>query len=593
MPNELNDILQIIITSLNNAEKRNRAVYDSALDISDFQEGQSISSDAQRNIFKIREWHKRIEALCTEIDTASIILPEDINAYSGTVPTPSVSDDAEPPPLPPLPQQTMPIPSVPSGDESPQNLFVEQISSDDNGTCVPGDSGISHTQQLTDQHGNYAKEANASTALSSQAEATERAFKDFMLQRGRTEGTAKFYSNIIKFTLVDKLRLNAKLRTNLFEYGAAVDFEPVNELIRSLPNFLEINRENHRYLSTVLNAYNEFLETENKSEDEASRSSVIAQVSSADNGVSEDTKINAASDTVIIHAKRQDIGENIAAVSKSLTPILIFPSKAVVISARLDGDCVAFCAVVNGVAQRESRIEISHLEAIGTHSNAERIHTIFVPRDINKSQLMRFMAWTEQRSAKVYPKPWPMEFLEPRAKGALQRGTLTAVPAVVDIPPQSEPPKLEIMPPQAQDGDEGIEANPYDSLVPAAADTNKYETLEFEIKSNAMVLLGKMYNVRDRNEMFVKVCEVMLLHKPYAVAAFDSDAELNSDKLRNFSYIETEIKAKPKRLSNGLWIETNRSSEDTLQVCKRILEKCGYPPERLSVEFKEESECLR
>ncbi|GHV54667.1 hypothetical protein FACS1894216_15150 [Synergistales bacterium] len=170
------------------------------------------------------------------------------------------SEEDMPPPIPPLP--------VNVGDykfETPpanQTMMQTRVLTAD----LSENSDISHAQQLSTQSENSTEGINPPTVSDYNAEDTEQTFKNFMLQRGRAEGTANFYLGILKFKLVDTLRLNGKMCTNLFEYRTAADFEPVNTLIRSLPNFLEINKANQRYFSTVLNAYNEFLKADDKCE---------------------------------------------------------------------------------------------------------------------------------------------------------------------------------------------------------------------------------------------------------------------------------------------------------------------------------------
>ena len=78
----------------------------------------------------------------------------------------------------------------------------------------------------------------------------------------------------------------------------------------------------------------------------------------------------------------------------------------------------------------------------------------------------------------------------------------------------------------------------------------------------------------------------MLLKEPYIVARFDKEDELNSDRRINFSYKESDIKFNKKRLSNGLWIETNRSANDIVRVSKKILELCGYDENILEINYR-------
>ena len=87
--------------------------------------------------------------------------------------------------------------------------------------------------------------------------------------------------------------------------------------------------------------------------------------------------------------------------------------------------------------------------------------------------------------------------------------------------------------------------------------------------------------------MYAKVCETMVLHKPYLISCFDRDVELNSDTRINFSYVEDEIQNERKRLSNGLWMDIGMDAEDCENLCKIVLGKCGYPLDSLTVKTKE------
>lgn len=111
--------------------------------------------------------------------------------------------------------------------------------------------------------------------------------------------------------------------------------------------------------------------------------------------------------------------------------------------------------------------------------------------------------------------------------------------------------------------------------------------LEYTFKSpKSIKLFNKIYEIKYWNEILVKVCEIMLLKEPYIVARFDKEDELNSDRRINFSYKESDIKFNKKRLSNGLWIETNRSANDIVRVSKKILELCGYDENILEINYR-------
>ena len=99
-------------------------------------------------------------------------------------------------------------------------------------------------------------------------------------------------------------------------------------------------------------------------------------------------------------------------------------------------------------------------------------------------------------------------------------------------------------------------------------------------------LFDKVYPIRYWNEVLVNVCEIMILKKPYIVATFGRETKLNSDQYTNFSYKESEIKVNKTRLSNGLWVEANRSANDIVMVCKTILELCEFSEKDLTIDFE-------
>lgn len=99
-------------------------------------------------------------------------------------------------------------------------------------------------------------------------------------------------------------------------------------------------------------------------------------------------------------------------------------------------------------------------------------------------------------------------------------------------------------------------------------------------------LFNKQYPVRYWNEVLIKVCEIMMIKKPYNVARFNRELSLNSDQCKNFSYVESEIKFNKKRLSNGLWVETFKNAKEIIKMSKKILELCGFSEDVLTIDFE-------
>ncbi|MCL2632915.1 MAG: hypothetical protein FWD34_00190 [Oscillospiraceae bacterium] len=93
--------------------------------------------------------------------------------------------------------------------------------------------------------------------------------------------------------------------------------------------------------------------------------------------------------------------------------------------------------------------------------------------------------------------------------------------------------------------------------------------------------------VHDWQDMLVKICEILILKSPYVVAQFDKYQDLNPLNQIYFSYNQADIKYVSRKLSNGLWLEAHRSADDTVMLCKKLLEICGYARNELEIEFSD------
>jgi len=106
----------------------------------------------------------------------------------------------------------------------------------------------------------------------------------------------------------------------------------------------------------------------------------------------------------------------------------------------------------------------------------------------------------------------------------------------------------------------------------------------WEMNPNEVVLFGKKYDFRYWSNMYIKVCELMVLRKPYIMAEIDKDYDFNKDGKINFSYVRNEIIGMPRKLQNSLWIETDISDKDCVRLSRLLLEKCEYESESLIIE---------
>lgn len=101
----------------------------------------------------------------------------------------------------------------------------------------------------------------------------------------------------------------------------------------------------------------------------------------------------------------------------------------------------------------------------------------------------------------------------------------------------------------------------------------------------SLTILGQQFKVQSWSELFIKVCETMLLHQPYIVAGFDQTEGLNSSKAINFSYIPSEISSHAHKLNNSLYVKTDRQANEIALTCAEILTICGYQEKDLLIEF--------
>jgi hypothetical protein len=136
--------------------------------------------------------------------------------------------------------------------------------------------------------------------------------------------------------------------------------------------------------------------------------------------------------------------------------------------------------------------------------------------------------------------------------------------------------------------EQAIPDNEYPQDTPATRGTTpEQQSVPKTTNPTKITLLGREYSVANLSDIYVKVCEVMMLYRPYIFAAFDKDDELNTEGRTNFSYVHSEIKSNGKRLQNGLWIETDRDSSRIVSDSKKLIEKCGFSSDELLIETTE------
>jgi hypothetical protein len=100
-------------------------------------------------------------------------------------------------------------------------------------------------------------------------------------------------------------------------------------------------------------------------------------------------------------------------------------------------------------------------------------------------------------------------------------------------------------------------------------------------------LFDKEHLVKTWSDVLVKVCEALILYCPYDMADMDNNADFSNNINTKFSYIQSDMRYEGKRLTNGLWVETEHNGEKTLGICHKLLDKCGFSSKALYVEIME------
>jgi hypothetical protein len=92
----------------------------------------------------------------------------------------------------------------------------------------------------------------------------------------------------------------------------------------------------------------------------------------------------------------------------------------------------------------------------------------------------------------------------------------------------------------------------------------------------AVRILNDKYEVKSWTGLLLQVCEVMIKNRSEIVKDFDKNQKFIGKTRRYFSYKNNDLTRAAKQLSNGLWIETNFSSQAIAELTKLIVSECGY-----------------
>jgi hypothetical protein len=103
----------------------------------------------------------------------------------------------------------------------------------------------------------------------------------------------------------------------------------------------------------------------------------------------------------------------------------------------------------------------------------------------------------------------------------------------------------------------------------------------------AIILFGKTIAVNGWKDVLVKVCEAVILKKPYIAAGFSGDNELRYMNNACFSFDKSR-EYESAKLSNGLYINIEGNSREIYERCNCMLILCGCNQEDFHVKSMEE-----
>gem|GEM_PF-2764901 len=95
-------------------------------------------------------------------------------------------------------------------------------------------------------------------------------------------------------------------------------------------------------------------------------------------------------------------------------------------------------------------------------------------------------------------------------------------------------------------------------------------------------LFGKQYNTSSWQELLIRLCETMVLKKPYKIASLGANAHLTQLGRPILSLNGQQIESYQK-LSNGLFVDTGGSDHEIKTRCEHILSACGYSSDVLQI----------
>lgn len=98
-----------------------------------------------------------------------------------------------------------------------------------------------------------------------------------------------------------------------------------------------------------------------------------------------------------------------------------------------------------------------------------------------------------------------------------------------------------------------------------------------------VILLNSVYDNIPVAKIIPLVMEVMISKKPFDVVNFPKSEKLNLNK-QNFSYDQADIKTKPKKLTNGMYVELDNTFDEVELICHAVMVGCGFREDEIKFE---------
>lgn len=105
--------------------------------------------------------------------------------------------------------------------------------------------------------------------------------------------------------------------------------------------------------------------------------------------------------------------------------------------------------------------------------------------------------------------------------------------------------------------------------------------LKKNYKPTQIIFFKKIYTVTKWTDLYIKVCEILILYKPHDMAIIDKYDNLN------FSYQKSDIKNNPIKLSNGIWATLHQDEDVIKDMCYKLLQRCDFSIDDLIIKTME------